>query len=418
MTSRTAAIVTVGSELTHGLRVDTNTAEVARSLTPRGFTVTETVSVADDELLLAGTLGRLIADNDLVVTTGGLGPTHDDVTRTAASIALDRPLVVDQRLVERLRPVVARHADPLAAAQVFTQAEVFEGAEVIDATTGTAPGLLIPTSRGTLALLPGPPSEMRPMLATLAERYPLTRAQTRDLGVTGIGESDVQVIVQRALEGAPGIGFTVLAKPGDVRVILVDDGAGPDALTERVGAVTSALGPACYSVSGETLAETVIAAATGTATRLATAESCTGGMVAAALTDVAGSSRVFLGSVVSYDNSVKSGALGVSEQTLVAQGAVSADTAEQMARGVARLTGADLAIAITGIAGPDGGTVDKPVGTVWFGLCAADGNAGDTEVTSFVRHFISGSRDSVRARATAVALDALRRRLLGLESLA
>ncbi len=417
MTSRNAAIVTVGSELTHGLRVDTNTAEVARALTPRGFTVTETVSVADDEQLLAGVLGRLIADNDLVVTTGGLGPTHDDVTRSAASIALDRPLVVDERLVERLRPMVARHADPVAAAQVFTQAEVFDDAEVIDATTGTAPGLIVPTSRGTLALLPGPPSEMRPMLATLAERYPLTRAQTRDLGVTGMGESDVQVIVQRALDGAPGIGFTVLAKPGDVRVILVDEGTGPDALTERADAVTAALGAACYSSSGETLAETVIAAATGTTTRLATAESCTGGMVAAALTDVPGSSRVFLGSVVSYDNSVKSGVLGVSEQALLSEGAVSADTVRQMARGVVRLTGADLAVAITGIAGPDGGSADKPVGTVWFGLCARDSNSGDTEVSCFVRHFISGSRDSVRARATTVALDALRRQLLGLDPL-
>lgn len=409
---RTAAIVTVGSELTLGLRIDTNTAEIARALAPRGFHVAETVSVADDVAALADVLERLCRTHDLVVATGGLGPTHDDITREAASRALGRPLVRDDRIAALLRPGAARHREQSAAERVFVQADVLEGAEVIDPTTGTAPGLIAGTPAGRIALLPGPPFEMRPMLARLLERYELVTAEPRELGVAQTSESDAQVAVQRALESHDGVGFTILARPGDVRVILTDEGAGEAGLSAAVDDAAAALGDRCYSTDGTTLAETLVLAAAAQELTLATAESCTGGMVATAITDVAGASPVFLGAVVSYSNEAKVAVLEVDEQLLARHGAVSEAVARSMAEGARARLGSDIAISVTGIAGPSGGSAEKPVGTVWFGI-----SSGDAPAEQHVRHFPGGSRPVIRDRATATALDMLRRAVLGLPQL-
>lgn len=407
---RSAAIVTVGSELTLGLRVDTNTAEVARALTPRGFRVAEAVSISDDVRLLSDTLRRLCAEHELVIVTGGLGPTHDDITRHAASAALGLPLVRDARLEALLQPAVTRHTDPAAGAQVLVQADVLEGAEVIDPTTGTAPGLVIPTPAGLLALLPGPPFEMRPMLAHALERFPMLVAQPRELGVAQTSESDVQVIVQRALGEPAGVGFTVLAKPGDVRVILSDEGAGAEMLERTAVVVAEALGPRCYARDGATLAEVVVREAAARGRTVSFAESCTGGMICAAVTDVPGSSAVLLGGIVTYSDDAKRQLLDVSREALEERGAVSEQVASAMAAGARRRFGSDYAISVTGIAGPDGGSDDKPVGTVWFGV------EGPGITTCFVRRFPGGTRAAVRDRATATALDTLRRAVCGLPS--
>lgn len=402
----TAAIITVGSELVEGLRVDTNTAEIARSLGPRGFTVTECVSVGDDIALLADLIGRLTASVSLVVVTGGLGPTHDDITREAASRALDAPLERDPRLVALLQPAVSRHLDAEAAQQVLTQADVLAGAEVMDPTTGTAPGLIAPTPAGHLVLLPGPPSEMRPMLARFLGRFPLVRAEAAELGVVGLGESDAQVRTQRALAAHPGIALTVLARPGDVRVLLLDDGAGAEGLAAAAHSVAEALGPSCYTTTGETLEQALVQAAMTAGVSLATAESCTGGLVGGAITEVAGSSAVYRGGVVSYSNEAKASLLGVPEGLLAEYGAVSEPVARAMAEGARVRLGADVAVSVTGIAGPDGGTADKPVGLVWFAVASRSG----TEVHE--KRFQGGSRSSVRMRAVATALDLLRLEVL------
>lgn len=401
-----AAIVTVGSELTEGLRIDTNTAEIARALAPRGFRVSIAASVGDDVTRLAELLANLCADHDLVVTTGGLGPTHDDITREAASRALGRPLVRDRRLTTLLEPVIARHKDPEAASQVLNQADVIEGAEVIDPTTGTAPGLVVPAPAGFLALLPGPPSEMRPMLAAVAGRYPMSRAEPHDLGVVGLTESDAQVRAQRALEPYGGVALTVLARPGDVRVLLLDDGAGSEVLAAASSDVARALGDHCYSEDGASIEEVVVREAARRGVMLACAESCTGGLVGAALTEVAGASACFLGSVVTYSDAAKSDLLGVKPDALNQHGAVSEQVARQMAEGARTVLGADTAVAVTGIAGPDGGSADKPVGLVWFAL------ASDCGTEAVDRRFSASSRTAVRARATATALDLLRREVL------
>lgn len=404
MTERPGAvIVTVGSELVEGLRVDTNTAEIARELGLRGFRVAETVSVGDDEASLARVLERVTREHELVVVTGGLGPTHDDVTRDAAATALGLTMDMDPELVEFLQPFVSRHSDPRSGAQVLTQALVIEGAEVLAPAHGTASGQVIATPGGRLVLLPGPPSEMREMLPRALAPFSLVREPARELGVVGLAESDVQHAAQRVLESHPGIVLTILAKPGDVRVVLLDEGAGAQGLDAAAAAVAEELGEACYATDGSTLSQALVREATFRRQRLACAESCTGGMVGAAMTDVPGSSAAFLGGVVSYSDDAKVHVLGVERELIDTYGAVSAEVAEAMALGALHRFGADVAVATTGIAGPDGGTADKPVGLVWFGVATAAG------ATSTRRLMTGASREAVRSRSTAIALDLLLR---------
>jgi nicotinamide-nucleotide amidase len=394
--------------LTEGLRVDTNTAEIARDLQRYGFRVAEAVTFGDDTETLAAALVRLTGSYDLVVTTGGLGPTHDDVTRDAVAAALRLELRPDDSLTAFLTPFLARHADPGAASQVLTQALVLEGADILHPTTGTAAGQVVATAVGALVLLPGPPREMRPMLSSWLAGLEPTRAEAIDLGVTGLPESDVQLAAQRALEGMSGVGLTVLARPGDVRVLLFDEGAGDAGLTLARDAVAREIGDACYSTSGESLAERVVKACDVARVTIATAESCTGGMVASAITDVPGASAVFVGSVVAYANSSKTDLLSVSTDTLDQYGAVSELTARAMAEGARARFGADIAVSTTGVAGPGGGTVDKPIGLVWLAVATAQGTR------SSELRMGSADRPAIRSRATARALDLLRRETLGL----
>jgi nicotinamide-nucleotide amidase len=293
---------------------------------------------------------------------------------------------------------------------VLAQALVLEGAEVIAPSTGTAAGQVVATPAGTLALLPGPPHEMRPMLTTMLHRLAPQSAEARELGVAGWPESDVQHAVQDILESFSNIRLTLLAKPGDVRVILVDEGAGEESLNRAADAVAHAIGSACYATDGSTLAETVVREAAEHGMTLAVAESCTGGTIAAALTDVPGSSRVFLGGVVTYSNDSKTRLLGIDPNSIAEHGAVSRPIAEAMARGTREQFGADVCVAITGIAGPSGAARDKPVGTVWFGLRSDARNGGHFEE---LKTWTGTSREIVRTRATSFALDLLRREVAG-----
>lgn len=399
---RCAAIVTVGTELVTGLVIDTNAAEIGAALTAGGLVVDERLSVPDDIELLAARLTRLVADHDLIVVTGGLGPTHDDVTREAASRALGLPLRRDAGLEAGLREVAARHGMAQSAAQVFRQADVLTGAAVLPAAAGTAPGQVAPTARGHLVLLPGPPREMRAMLPEALAALGLgAGAAPIVLATTGLPESDVQIAAERVLAGVGGIGLTVLARPGEVRVVLFERGAQREVLSRAAEGIRDELGDRCFTTSGESLAEAVLREARSAGLTVATAESCTGGMISAALTDVPGSSDVFLGGVVAYSNRLKETGLGVSRATLDTHGAVSAETAEAMTAGARELVGADVCVAVTGIAGPGGGTAEKPVGLVWFGLLSPKSSHRE-------RRRFPGDRAAVRARATAAALDLVR----------
>lgn len=401
---RTGAVVTVGTELVRGLSVDTNTAEIAHALLGSGVDVLETVSVGDDQALLATALERLVAAYDLVVVTGGLGPTHDDITRQAAARALGATLRRDDALVGGLRAVGGRHSDARAAEQVYSQADVIDGARVLPAVVGTAPGQVVPTPRGSLVLLPGPPREMRPMLAGLAAEWGSDAAAPAVLRCHGVSESDLQMSAQDVLAGREDIELTVLAKPGDVRVVLFDRGAGEDELRRVAGLVADRIGDACYSTDGASLAEVVVRSGRECGLTIATAESCTGGLVGGAITDVPGASDVYVGGVITYANEAKTGLLGVDPGLIETVGAVSDAVALEMAAGARDALGADIGVSVTGIAGPDGGTPAKPVGTVWFAVAGPEG------VRAQQRRF-PGDRETVRARAVMTALDLLRRAL-------
>lgn len=400
----TAAVVTVGTELVRGLAVDTNTAEIARALAGAGIDVLEAVSVADDESVLASHLERCSAAYDLVVVTGGLGPTHDDVTRQAAARALGRTLRRDPSLEAGLRAASGRHGDPRGAEQVFRQADVLEGATVLPAVRGTAPGQVVPTPRGSLVLLPGPPHEMRPMLDDIVASYEGASAAPEILRCTGLAESDLQLIAQDVLQARDDIELTVLARPGDVRVVLFDRGAGAEALRQAADTIAERIGAPCYSRDGSTLAEVVLDRARAAGWKIATAESCTGGLVGGALTAIAGSSDVYVGGAITYSNEMKTTLIGVDPSLVETLGAVSDAVALSMADGVRHATDADLAVAVTGIAGPGGGSPEKPVGTVWFAIAGPDGCRAE------MRRF-PGDRDGVRERAVVTALDLLRRSL-------
>jgi len=395
-----AAILTVGTELVTGMRLDTNTQSIARALRVAGFIVREATSVPDDEHDIAEAIARLTRRFGLVIVTGGLGPTHDDVTREAAARALGLPLERRPDLAHALGAAAARHTLADASSQVLRQADVLRGATVLPAVVGTAPGQIVPTATGRLILLPGPAAELAPLLASVLQDEGAAAEPVR-LRTTGLSESDAQILVTRALARLPGVGFTILAAPGDVEVLLFDDGVGESQLREAADAAHAGLGHFCYSTDGSSLAETVVATAVARGARIGTAESCTGGLVAAALTSVPGSSATVVGSIVAYANAVKTAELGVPETLLAEFGAVSAETARAMATGVAERLDLTHAVAVTGVAGPGGGTPGKPVGLVHFGLYS------DGTVTT-ERRQLSGSREIVRVRATSIALDLLR----------
>jgi nicotinamide-nucleotide amidase len=362
------------------------------------------VSVADDEDVLTAHLKRCTAAYDLVVVTGGLGPTHDDVTRQAAANALGLGMRRDDALTEGLKAGAGRHTDARAAEQVFRQADVIDGATVLPAVRGTAPGQVVPTARGMLVLLPGPPREMRPLLEQVIESWGATAAAPAILRCTGLAESDLQFASQDVLAGRTDMELTVLAKPGDVRVVLFDRGAGAGELRTAAAAIAGRVGEACYSADGSSLAEVVLARAKAAGVSIATAESCTGGLLGGAITEVPGSSEVYLGGAIAYANDAKAVLLGVDPTLVDTFGAVSDVVAKAMAAGARDVLGADLAVSVTGIAGPGGGTEAKPVGTVWFGVAGPEG------VRAEMKRF-PGDRDTVRERAVMTALDLVRRAL-------
>jgi len=400
----TAAVVTVGTELTAGLRRDTNGGEIARALREAGYVVASLTSLPDDIDALETTLRALTDLHAFVVVTGGLGPTHDDITREAASRALGRPLVRDESIAERLQKLALRHKEPRARAQMPRQADVLEGATVLPAVAGTAPGQIVPTPAGQLLLLPGPPNEMRPLLA-LALSGATPAVPPVRLRCIGITESDCQHRVEPVIASL-SVDLTLLASPDDVEVVLfARDGDGTD-MAKAAAAAKEALGAACYSDDGTSLPEVVLVLARTRGLRLSCAESCTGGLVAASLTDIPGASDVFGGGIVAYANGVKSQMLGVPEGLLAQFGAVSEQTAAAMAQGALAVGEADLSVSTTGIAGPGGGTDEKPVGLVWFGIARADGR------TRAVERRFGGDRDMVRRRAAATALDLLRHSML------
>lgn len=409
-----AELIAVGSELLLFGRRDTNGDWLAEQLSERGFSVGRRTVVADDAAEIAGTLtdGRHRAR--LVVVTGGLGPTKDDLTREAMAMSLGRPLVVDPGIRERLEEAMrARGMASLAAAE--TQARVPEGCEPLANPLGSAPGLLHSGPPCWTVVLPGVPGEMRAMfdlhMGRLSEALPARPVPRERLLIAGLWESEVDARLRDLIGLGETAIVTILAGEGGVEILVAGTGECPGDLAARevdriVSEVRSRLGGAVVGQGRVTLAETVGELLRSSGGCLAVAESCTGGRLGGEITEVAGSSDWFSGGWITYSDALKRDLLGVPEELLERHGAVSSEVAASMADGARARSGASHALAVTGIAGPSGGSEDKPVGLVYVSLASPRG-------TRTKRFRLSGNRTTVRSRSVAIALDLLRRDLLG-----
>ncbi|MBA3344651.1 MAG: competence/damage-inducible protein A [Gemmatimonadales bacterium] len=405
-------LVTIGTELLLGFTVDTNGAEIARSLAAFGVRVVRRTAVPDRAEDIRDAVGAALERTGAVLTTGGLGPTRDDITKKVVADLFGAPLDFDESV---WADVLARYArvqrSPVASNR--SQAEVPRGALALRNRWGTAPGIWIEGKPGLAIMLPGVPLEMRMLLEhevapRLAARGGSSVIRSLVVRTTGIPEStlaermgeierDIAPLTLAYLPGVEGVDLRLSAwelppVEADARLR-----AAADLLRQRAGEHV-------YGEGNTDLATVVLDLARARGLSLGVAESCTGGLVGGRLTEIAGSSDVFAGGIVSYGNELKSGLLGVPEKLIVAHGAVSEQVACAMALGAVGALGVDVAVSVTGIAGPGGGTETKPVGTVWLGIALA----GEVEAR---RVNFAGIRREVRARAAQAALDLMRRKL-------
>ena len=414
-----AELLAVGSELLGPLRAETNSLWLTERLLDAGIEVTARTTLADDRGLIESAFRSALARADVVVATGGLGPTADDLTREGAAAALGRALRRDEAILEALRERFARFQRPMAPTNA-QQADVIDGAEALPNARGTAPGQIVEADGRVLVLLPGPPGEMKPMfdeqvLPRLREKAGASRVvRRRVLKIAAMGESEVDQRAAPVYARFENPKTTILGAAGQVELHLVahgDDEADAERRIETLAVeLRAALPGRFFSEDGRELPEVVVALLRERGQRIGLAESCTGGLLASRLTGVPGASLVLERGFVTYANRAKVEALGVDEALLARHGAVSEEVAAAMAAGARRVAGADVGVAITGIAGPDGGTPEKPVGLVFV---AIDGAAG----TRVRRSVHPGARERVRHQATQVALEMVRRGLLGLEPL-
>lgn len=410
-----AALLSTGDELTTGRIADTNAQWLADKLFECGVEVVCTLVVGDFPERLAWAWGQALAQADLVISTGGIGPTADDLTNETVATVLGVGLELHEPSADAMRKFFAsRGVDPMPENNL-KQAMLPAGATVVPNRLGTAPGYRATTRDGKhLVVLPGVPREMKPMIEQTV--VPWLRTQrggdvylARTFQTFGISESGLDQLVAGVVDPAEGrVSFRASFPEVSLRVVV--HGA-PDEATarlERVGTrLRERLGEFCYGEGSLTMEQAVGDALKQRGWTLALAESCTGGLVGHRVTNVPGSSAYYLGGIGAYANAAKEGLLGVPADVLARHGAVSEETARAMADGARRALGADVAVSTTGIAGPDGGTTEKPVGLVCFGLATPDGTVSAT-------HQLWGTRDWVKILASQIALDLARRAALGL----
>jgi nicotinamide-nucleotide amidase len=408
-----AEIIAVGSEMLTPFRVDTNSLYLTDELNKLGIEVARKTVVGDDRAALAdafrGALGRV----ELVIGLGGLGPTEDDLTREAVAEVLGRKLLRNEEILRGIQERFRKFGWQMPEQNV-RQAMVPEGATALENKRGTAPGLWLEEGERTVILLPGPPQELKPMwrdsvAGRLATRAGGVRLYAREMRVAMMGESAVDQRVAPIYTAYPDVQTTILASPGEIQLHLrcwSADGAGAErVLNEMVERLTLALGESIFTTSGESLEAVVANALTQQGATIAVAESCTGGLVAERLTSIAGSSTYFLGGVICYSNEIKSAWVDVPAELIAARGAVSAEVTAALAEGIRRRSGATLGLAVTGVAGPGGGSQEKPVGAVHVALA----NSATTKERAY--HF-PGDRERVRLQASQAALDLVRRYFL------
>lgn len=413
-------IVTIGDELLLGFTVDTNSAHLARELAAIGVEITHRTSVGDNADDIAAAVESALDRAGAVITTGGLGPTADDMTKPAIARLFGKEMYRDEAIVEAMKARWARlkRTGPFPESNI-AQAMIPDGATILPNRHGSAPGIWIEDEKGRwVAMLPGVPREMRGLLAD--ELLPKIRdrlaaesngsesvIKSKTLRTTGIAESALADLLGPLAKGVDGMSLAFLPSVESVDLRITARGVpslqADEMLEQAALKLRNSAGRYVYGEEGADLAEVVLGACRRMGLRIAVAESCTGGMLGERLTAIPGSSDVFVGGVIAYDNAVKRKVLGVSDHDLEEFGAVSEEVASTMASSVKRMLEADIGIGITGVAGPGGGTASKPVGMVWVALDGAQKQA------RCLRLF--GTREEVRQRAAQAALDMIRQSL-------
>ena len=409
-----AAIIAIGSEMLGPLRQDTNSLWLSARLEEIGIPVVRKSVVGDDPARIGEELENASRAAGLILTTGGLGPTADDVTVAAVAAWLPAELRRDEAFLDHMRRRFERRGFAMPECNA-KQADFIVGARVLENPNGTAPGFWARRGETEIVVLPGVPSEMKEIFdnrvfPVLEEQGGGVVGRRRVLRVAGMGESAVEELVAPVYRKWKDDPVTILAAPGEVQLHLAVRGE-PEVAETRLAAMEkdfrAVLGDRIFGQDAEDLAAVVGRLLRDGGKTLAFAESCTGGLASAMLTDVPGSSAYFLGSVISYANEAKENLLGVAEATIRAHGAVSAEAAVEMARGARERFDSDFAMAITGIAGPDGGTPEKPVGTVFLALASRSG----PEISK--KRLFVGDRSVIRRASAIHALELLRRLLSG-----
>lgn len=412
MSNLRAEIVSVGTELLMGQTVDTNAASLGGALADLGIALYRRTTVGDNRERLLAALRAALTENDIIFTIGGLGPTMDDITRDVLAEAMGDTLHRDEDIARHLTAFFRSRNIPMVESNL-RQAMVPDHGRALDNPNGTAPGLLFEKDGKIGIALPGPPNEFLPMLAN--EVVPYLREKTgtatifsRVLRICNMGESSVEDCVKDLMTSSnPTV--APYAKTGEVHLRVSargeDRAAAERMVEERVREIEARLGDHLYAYDEETLEGAVVRLLTERARTLATAESCTGGLLSKRITDVPGSSAVFLGGAVTYSNEAKMDLVAVSPDLLAEYGAVSEPVAEAMAQGARGRFLADYGVGITGVAGPGGGTTEKPVGLVYIALAAEDR-------VRVERAQFRGSRQDIRARSAQGALVMLRDALL------
>jgi len=409
----TAEIIAIGSELLAPDRTDTNSLWLTEKLNSIGIEVRLKTIVGDDDARLEEAIRDAVKRSKVVITTGGLGPTEDDVTRKVAARALGRRLLLDEDVLAEIRERFRAFGRAMPERN-SRQAMVIDGAQVLPNPNGSAPGLFIEHQGTAISLLPGPPREMRPMFENhvqpkLAAQAGNVRVVRRILRVAGFGESAVDEKIAPIYTQFANPQTTILFNKTEIEIHLTAQAkTEQDAellLDDLSARLEDRLGDSIFAFRGEEMEEVVGLKLAVAGYTVSVAESCTGGLIAQRLTDIPGSSKYFIEGVVAYSNEAKTRTLGVGAKLLQQHGAVSAEVAEAMAEGIRKRAGTDFGLSVTGIAGPDGGSEEKPVGLVYIAL-------SDDAHIEHRRLMLPGDRQLIRWRASQAVLDLLRRRLI------
>ncbi|NLX64515.1 MAG: competence/damage-inducible protein A [Clostridiaceae bacterium] len=410
-----AEILAVGTELLMGQIVNTNAQYITKRLNDLGVNVYYHSVVGDNPARLKECLRLALNRCDVVITTGGLGPTRDDITKETVAEIMGIKLVRHEETFRNIKCFFER-VDRKMMANNIKQADIPEGCILIPNHNGTAPGFIIEKDGKTVIMLPGPPKEMIPMFEeTVSPYFEKKTGQvigSRMLKVFGIGESEMEMKILDLIENQSNPTIAPYVNMGEVVIRVTARSRDYDEAMKMIDPVIEKikkrLGSNLYACNGETLEETVVQLLIEKNISISTAESCTGGMLASKLVNVPGVSKVFTNGFITYSNQLKTDVLGVSPDTISKFGAVSKETAVEMVKGLVKKTATRAGIAITGIAGPDGGTPEKPAGTVWIAVMLD----GDIEAAIFKQN---GDRERVRHMACLNALNMLRKKILGLK---